>query len=91
VVAAEIRHEAIVVNVRRTNKTGRTIATTTIKRIITIITIIITIVITIDDTIREDVVLFSVVENRVKTEVTEVPLVTVTEVSTIFTNAGLSP
>jgi hypothetical protein len=85
VVAAEIRHEAIVANDRRTNKTEKTIATTTIKRIITIITIIITIV-AIDDTIIEDVILSSVVENRVKTEVT----VTVTEVSTIFTSAGSS-
>jgi len=84
VVAAGTRHEATVANVKRTNKTEKTIVTTTIKRIITII-IIITIV-AIDDTIIEDVVLSNVVENRVKTEATA----TVTEVSTIFTNAGLS-
>lgn len=80
-VAVEIRHEAIVVNVRRINRTERTTATITIKRIIIIITIV-----AIDDTIIGGVVLFSVAENRVKTGAT----VAVTEASTIFTDfAGI--
>lgn len=77
-VVAEIKDEATAANVRRINRTERMIITTSIKRITIII-------ITVGDTITEGVVLFSVVENRVKTEI----MATVTEALMIFIDAGI--
>lgn len=78
-VLAEIKGEATAANVRRINRTEKMIITTSIKRItIIIITVI-------GGTITEGVVLFSVVENRVKTEI----MATITEALMIFIDAGI--
>lgn len=75
----EIKDGVIATNVRRINRTERTIITTSIKRItIIIITVV-------DDTIIEGVALFSIVENRVKTEI----MAAVTEALMIFIDAGI--
>jgi len=78
VVLAEIKGEATAANVRRINRTEKMIITTSIKRITIIITVI-------GGTIIEGVVLFSVVENRVKTEI----MATITEALMIFIDAGI--
>lgn len=78
---AEIKDGAIAANVRRINRTERMIITTSIKRI----TLIIITVVVVGDTIIEGVALFSVVENRVKTEI----MAALTEALMIFIDAGI--
>lgn len=76
---AVAKDEVTAVNVRRINKTEKTIVTTIIKR-----TIVIPIVV--DDTITGDsVVLFNVVENLVKIEIT----VAATGILKIFIDQGI--
>lgn len=75
-VVAEIKDEVIAANVRKINRTERTIAITIIKRII--------IIIAVGDTITGDAILFSIAENQVKIEI----MVAAIEISMI-TDAGI--
>lgn len=75
-VVAETKDEVTAANVRRINRTERTI--TIIKRIIIII-------LAVGDTITGGVISFSVAENRVKIEI----MVATIETLTIFTGAGI--
>lgn len=75
---AATKDEVPAANVRRINRTERTITTIIIKRIITII-------VAVGDTITEGVISFSVAESRVKTEI----MVAAIETLTIFTDAGI--
>jgi len=76
VVVAETKDEVTAANVRKINRTERTIAITIIKRII--------IIIAVGDTITGDAILFSIAENQVKIEI----MVAAIEISMI-TDAGI--
>lgn len=73
---AETKDEVTAVNVRKINRTEKTITTTIIKRIIVIAAV--------GDTITEGVISFSIAENQVKIEI----MVAAIEISMI-TDAGI--
>lgn len=75
---AETKDEVTAANVRKINRTEKTITITIIKKIISI-------TIAVGDTITGGAISFSVAENRVKTEI----MVAAIETLTIFIGAGI--